>query len=150
MAAAAVAIVWYFPKTNDLEKAVGRIYPVQAVEYLRQHPVRGPIFNAYGYGGYLVGKLPEQPVFIDGRGDLYERGGIFGEYIEVSDMKPAAFRILDQHHIEACLLERKDALSTALGAMPGWELRYSDALSALYVRRTAAVADSGQESRRER
>jgi hypothetical protein len=149
MAAAVVAMGWYFPKTTDLEKAVARIYPVQAIEYLRQHPVRGPIFNAYGFGGYLVGNLPEQPVFIDGRGDLYERGGIFGEYIEISDMKPAAFRILDQHQIQACLVERKDALSTALAAMPGWELRYSDGLSALYVRRNAAE-DSEQKSRRER
>jgi hypothetical protein len=149
MAAAAVAMAWYFPKTSDLEKAVARIYPVQAVEYLRQHPVPGPMFNAYGYGGYLVGKLPEQPVFIDGRGDLYERAGIFGEYIEVSDMKPAAFRILDAHRIQACLVERKDPLSTALAAMPGWELRYADGLSALYVRRNA-VADPGRNLPQER
>jgi hypothetical protein len=149
MAGVVAAITWYFPKTSDLEKAVDRIYPVRAVEYLRQHPVHGPMFNDYGFGGFLVGRLPEQPVFIDGRGDLYERGGIFGEYVEVSDMKPAAFRILDQYHIQACLLDRKDALSTALGAMPNWELRYSDALTALYVRRTAPV-DSGQNSRQER
>jgi hypothetical protein len=137
MASVVAAIIWYFPKTSDLEKAVDQIYPVRAVQYLRQHPVHAPMFNEYGFGGFLVGQLPELPVFIDGRGDLYERAGIFGEYIEVADLKPAAFRILDQHHIQACLLHRKDALSTALGAMPGWELRYSDALTAIYVRRTA-------------
>jgi hypothetical protein len=136
MVTAVAAMVWYFPKTSKLKDAVARIYPVHAVEYLRQHPVGGPMFNDYGYGGYLLGNLPQQPVFIDGRGDLYERGGIFEEYIEVSDMKPAAFRILDQHHIEACLLDRKGALATALGAMPGWELQYSDGLSAVYVRRS--------------
>ncbi len=149
MAAAVVGMVWYFPKTGDLEKGTARLYPVKAVEYLRQHPVHGRVFNTYGFGGYLVDKLPEQPVFIDGRGDLYERGGIFGEYIEVLDLKPAAFRILDEHQIEACLLERKEALSTALAAMPGWELRYSDGLSALFVRRKG-VADAGVNAQRER
>jgi hypothetical protein len=149
MAAAVAGMVWYFPKTSDLEKATAKLYPVQAVAYLRQHPVRGPVFNSYGFGGYLVDKLPEQPVFIDGRGDLYERGGIFGEYIEVSDMKPGAFRILDQHHIEACLVERKEAIATALAAMPGWELRYTDGLSALFVRRKAAVASTTADLERD-
>jgi hypothetical protein len=135
MAAAVVGMVWYFPKASDIEKATARIYPVRAVEYLRQHPVKGPVFNSYAFGGYLVSQLPEQPVFIDGRGDLYERGGIFGEYIEVADLHAATFQILDWHHINACLLGRKEPLATALGAMPGWELRYSDGVSMLFVRR---------------
>jgi hypothetical protein len=135
MAAAVVGMVWYFPKAADIEKATTRIYPVRAVEYLRQHPVKGPVFNSYAFGGYLVNQLPEQPVFIDGRGDLYERAGIFGEYIEVADLHAAAFRILDWHHVNACLLGRKEPLATALGAMPGWELRYSDGVSMLFVRR---------------
>ena len=141
MAATIVGVVWYFPKTGDLEKATARLYPVHAVEYLRSHPINGPVFNTYGFGGYLVGNLPGQPVFIDGRGDLYERAGIFAEYIEVSDLKPAAFRILNQHRIQACLLERKESLSTALAAMTGWELQYSDAVSALFVRRQGAAAN---------
>jgi hypothetical protein len=138
MTAAVIGMFWYFPKTADLEEATARVYPVRAVEYLRQHPVAGPVFNTYGYGGYLIDKLPEQPVFVDGRGDLYERGGIFGEYIEVSQLRVGAFRILDLHHIEACLLERKEPLATALAAMPGWELRYSDGVSAVFIRRKPA------------
>jgi hypothetical protein len=140
MAAAVMGMGWYFPKTSDLEKAVARIYPVQAVEYLRQHPVPGPIFNSYGFGGYLVDKLPEQPVFIDGRGDLYERAGIFGEYVEVTQLHAAAFQILASHKIEACLLDRKEALATVLKAMPDWDLLYTDSVSALFVRQRSASA----------
>jgi hypothetical protein len=135
MTAAIFGMIWYFPKIGDLEKITARSYPVRAVEYLRQHPVKGRVFNTYGYGGYLVGNLPEQPVFIDGRGDLYERAGIFEEYIDVSKLQPATFQILNSHHIAACLLERKEPLATVLAAMPDWELRYSDGVSALFVRR---------------
>ncbi len=42
-------------------------YPKKAVAYLRLHPCKGNIFNAYDFGGYLIWRLPEQPVYIDGR-----------------------------------------------------------------------------------
>src|SRR5579862_7568175 len=134
MAAAIFGMVRYFPKAADLAKITAETYPVRAVEFLRKHPVSGPMYNTYAYGGYLVGKYPEQPVFIDGRGDLYERAGIFGEYLAVAELKPAAFRILDIHKIQACLLNRQEPLATVLESMPGWEKRYSDGVSVLFVR----------------
>lgn len=42
-------------------------YPVQAVAYLQEHRCQGNVFNSYNYGGYLIWKLPQQPVYIDGR-----------------------------------------------------------------------------------
>ena len=93
------------------------------------------MFNAYGYGGYLVGMLPEQKVFIDGRGDLYEDAGIFGEYLELAGLKPAAFHVLRAHNIQSCLLENKEPLATVLAVDPNWEERYSDGVSRLFVRR---------------
>ena len=134
MAAAIFGMIRYFPNAAALEKITSQTYPVRAVEYLRHHPVAGPMFNTYAYGGYLVGHYPEQPVFIDGRGDLYERAGIFGEYLEVAGLKPAAFRILDSHRIQACLLNRQEPLATVLGSLPGWEQRYTDGVSVLFVR----------------
>ena len=42
-------------------------YPIRAVSYLSAHPCSGNLFNAYNYGGYLIWKLPSEPVYIDGR-----------------------------------------------------------------------------------
>jgi hypothetical protein len=135
MAVTIVAIGRYFPTHAGLEKIVAQTFPVRAVEYLRQHPVKGPMFNNYAYGGYLVGNLPEQKVFIDGRGDLYEDAGVFGEYLELAQLKPAAFEVLRAHNIQSCLLDSKEPLAIALAVYPDWQKRYTDGVSALFVRR---------------
>jgi hypothetical protein len=43
------------------------IFPGGAVEYLKKNPPKGRLFTEYGWGGYLIWKLPEEKEFIDGR-----------------------------------------------------------------------------------
>jgi hypothetical protein len=140
MTAVLVAIIRYFPTQAGIEKIASRNFPVGAVDYLRKHPTPGPMYNTYGYGGYLIWALPEQKVFIDGRGDLYEDGGAFLEYLQVSDLKPAAFMVLRAHGIQSCLLEAQEPMATVLATNPDWEKRYSDGVSTLFVRRNAPSA----------
>jgi len=42
-------------------------YPTEAVKYLKKYSPVKRIFSKYVWGGYLIWKLPEQKVFIDGR-----------------------------------------------------------------------------------
>src|SRR4030042_1806185 len=44
-----------------------KFYPKKAIEYLKNKNFEGEIFSHYGWGGYLIWKLPEKKVFIDGR-----------------------------------------------------------------------------------
>jgi tetratricopeptide (TPR) repeat protein len=47
---------------------VWRNYPATTTNFLKEHDIKGKIFNTYGYGGYLIWYLwPDIPVFIDGR-----------------------------------------------------------------------------------
>lgn len=48
-------------QTEDLS------YPRSASEFLRQDEVKGNLFAPYNWGGYLIWKLPERKLFIDGR-----------------------------------------------------------------------------------
>lgn len=128
-------VIRYFPSRLETQSIVDREFPARAVSYLKQHPVAGPMYNAYGFGGYLIWALPERKVFIDGRGDLYELGGAFGDYLEIAHLRPAAFALLKAYRIQSCLLERTEPLATVLAAMPEWQTAYSDDVSVLYVRR---------------
>lgn len=139
MALVIAGIVHYFPSSAQMHKLVAKTYPTDAVEYIRRHPVPGPMFNTYGFGGYLVWALPEQKVFIDGRGDVFERGGVFSDYLHIANLKPGALAVLDNYHVQFCLLERDEALTSVLSASPEWKRIYSDSVSALYVRNSSAA-----------
>jgi hypothetical protein len=128
------AAVKYRPTQSGLDAVVAADYPVHAVEYLRAHPQRN-MFNEYGFGGYLISQLgAAQPVFIDGRADLYEYSGVFTDYIVAAAGQTSAMRILDRHDIRSCILNRTSALVPLLAQSAQWKQVYSDDLSVIFVR----------------
>ncbi len=134
--ASVIALMWhYFPSKAFLDKKVADNFPVKAVEYLQQHTVPGPMFDDYGFGGYLV--WSGRTVFIDGRSELYEQGGVLEDYLYIAALKPGALRVLQNYGIKSCLLDRNAPLTTVLSALPDWQKVYSDETSALFVRRDA-------------
>ncbi len=135
MAGVALAMLWRFPTLPDLQEKVQRTFPSRAVAYLRTHPFRGPLFNTYAYGGYLVAFLPEHKVFIDGREDIYEFQGVMGDYIQATDLKPAAFWVLKSYDIRTCMLYRAEPLAIVLDNHPAWQRVYSDDSSIILVRK---------------
>ena len=137
IAVAFVGMIHYFPSRADLEKKLAQRFPVGAVEYLKQHSVPEPMFNAYGFGGYLIwSRWPEHKVFIDGRSELYEHGGVLNDYMQVLLVRPPALAILQFYGIRSCLLDREESFATVLSALPDWQQVYSDNRSVLFVRRS--------------
>jgi hypothetical protein len=57
--------------TRSLDRAISGDYPVNAINFLRRNPVPGPLYNNLNWGGFLMWYLPELPVSVDGRNDLY-------------------------------------------------------------------------------
>ncbi len=56
---------------RGLDHAISGEYPVDAVNFLRRNPVGGPLYNSFDWGGFLIFYMPEYPVSMDGRTDLY-------------------------------------------------------------------------------
>ena len=136
----AMAMVHYFPSQKDIEKAVEDKFPVQALAYLRDHPVPGPMLNSYGFGGYMI--LSGYKTFIDGRSELFEQTGILDDYMHITLLKPGAMHVLNGYQVRSCLMQRVEPLSAALAAMPDWQTVYSDPVSVIFVKRDALRAST--------
>ena len=145
MAAVAALMIHFFPSSAQIQARVAEQFPVSAVRYLEHHAVPEPMYNNYGFGGYLVWtRGPQHKVFIDGRGDLYERGGLLSDYLHIAETKSEALILLRRYGIQSCLIERDEPLATLLSASPEWQRIYSDDRSALFVR--ARLADTSQNT----
>jgi hypothetical protein len=131
----AFAMVHYFPSQTEIEKAVAAKFPVEALAYLREHPVPGPMLNSYGFGGYMV--FSGYQTFIDGRSELFEQTGVLDDYMHITLMRPGALQVLNGYQVRSCLMQREEPFSTVLAALPDWQKVYSDNVSVLYVRRNA-------------
>jgi hypothetical protein len=136
-------MVYYFPSRVQTEESVARHFPTGAVTYLKDHPVSGLMFNSYEFGGYLVySRGNEHKVFIDGRGELYEHGGIYADYLHVSLVKPGLLGVLRNYGIKTCLIKREDPMAVFLAALPEWKQLYADPVSVVFVRSDTSGASS--------
>ncbi len=143
IAVIAVVLVYFFPTRTELDQRVQKEYPQQALQYLADHPVQGRMLNDYGWGGYLIWSArPRNMIFIDGRADIYEYGGVLSDYLSIMRLEPNALQLLKKYDVEACLIKQDAPLGTALAGTPGWERVYHDSLAALYVRKSAAIASA--------
>jgi hypothetical protein len=141
MFAMVAAMVGYFPSQAKIQESIASHFPVSAVGFLRAHSFSGPIFNSYSFGGYLIWSGgTENKVFIDGRGELYEVGGVFSDYMHITRLEPGALSVLHNYAVQTCLLDRKEALANVLAALPEWRRVYMDENSALFVRRSSTEA----------
>jgi hypothetical protein len=152
MTGVVVGMVHYFPSQEQIQRKVASQFPVEAVKYLQRHPVPEPMFNSYGFGGYLV--WADQKVFVDGRADPFERGGALADYFHVTQLKPGALAVLQHYGIRSCLLGREEPLVTFLAALPEWHRVYDDQVSVLFVRQDQvappqALAGPGASGRQE-
>ena len=142
IAAVVVCIVRFFPTREQLASRIAQHWPERAVQYLEQHSPPQPLYNTYGYGGYLIYSLDgRNKVFIDGRADVYERTGVLASYMSIAGVAPTTLRLLQAYNVQSCLIERDEPLATLLAVSSEWQKVYTDELSAVFVRRRAG--DSG-------
>jgi hypothetical protein len=112
-------------------------FPVAAVEWIKQNQPAGPLFNSYNWGGYLVWALPEYPVFVDGRTDLYN-DELLAKYIQISAGGEEALSLLDDLSVNFVLIEPDSGLAELLGENPDWKPAVRDDVAAIY-KRTSTV-----------
>ena len=106
--------------------------PVAAVEFIKDAQPRGNLFNSYNWGAYLLWTLPEYPVFVDGRTDLYG-DVLIGQWIQVVQADDDWEKVLDQWGVNVILLEPFRPVVHEL-ERTGWQLLYEDEIAVIFGR----------------
>ncbi len=137
--ALAVGGWWMYP-ARGVWSAVPRLgvsaaFPVGAVDFLEQARPPGPLFNDYGWGGYLIWRLyPDYRVSIDGRAAVHGPRR-FAEHIEVADVHPRWRQTLDGSGARLALIPTKSSLAIVLRAAPDWQVLYEDRIAVVFGKR---------------
>ena len=120
--------------TRGLDLAISSEYPVNAVNFLRRNPQSGPLYNNLGWGGFLMWYMPDYPVAVDGRNDLY--GDELDELFYASQSAESGY-LTDPYLNEAgvVVLAADLPLAKILTADPRFQLIYQDSLAVVFARR---------------
>jgi hypothetical protein len=135
--ALALALLLFAGNTDftrrGLDQAVSSEFPVNAINFLRHNPQPGPLYNTFDWGGFLSWYMPDYPVAIDGRTDLY------GDEIDTrffrtqqGDASYAEDPYLNESHV--ILLSTKVPLASVLMTDSRFTLVYRDAIAVVFVR----------------
>jgi hypothetical protein len=111
-----------------------QLFPVEAVEWLRANQPPGNLFNSYNFGGYLVWHLPEYPVFVDGRTDLFG-DELLRDYLQIWSGKNGWQAKLNSYEVGVVLVDAGSNLARVLDSEQGWVREYGDEMVVVYNKR---------------
>ncbi len=95
----------------------------------------GPVFNSYGYGGYLISQNVK--TFIDGRTDQLFLGGFMKRLMDATakETPDDLQKIIHEHGAKWAFVATKSKEQELLDKMSGWTKTYSDDVASVYVLR---------------
>lgn len=109
-------------------------FPVAAVEFLKNQPIAGNMFNNDEFGDYLIfSAWPAYRVFMDGRSDMY--GEKYGRpYFRVAQAQPGWKDVFEKYDITWVLFDTESPLAAALLEQRDWQIIYSDDVASIFVK----------------
>lgn len=108
-------------------------FPVKAVDWMKENPQDGRMFNYFPWGGYLLYReWPHQMVFIDGQTDFYGEA-LTREYEQVISLADNWYEVFEKHQINIAIIPTDFPLEKALSEVYEWNILYKDDTSTILV-----------------
>ena len=120
---------------TELATVIDRSYPLRATEFIERAKLKGPMYNDFNWGGFLILRLPEYPVSIDPRADLYDTG-LFTQSLKTANATHGWQQDPDIARANFILIQRWFPLAAALANDKQFRLVYQDHIAAIFVRVT--------------
>jgi len=129
-----LVVTWDSKVSNTtLNKLVAASFPVNACAFVRAQSLPGPIYNDMNWGGFLIWALPERPVSIDNRTDLYGDEVLSRFYLVQSGAQDWRSDP-DLNAAQVVLLNRRIQLANLLSQDQRFHLIYQDAIADVFIR----------------
>ncbi len=132
--AAAIFCIMVLPSPQQIEEQIAAREPAAAVAMMQRAGLPGPVLNEYAFGGFLMWNNPKQPVFIDGRTDIYAWNGVLREYGHWALLEEDPKLLLDRYKIQTCVLRAAAPMANVLPYLPGWKQVYKDKVAVVFTR----------------
>jgi len=116
------------------------LFPVYSPEFLLENKIPGPMFNFYGWGGYLIWKLyPNYPVFIDGRANTVYPAQVYLDYMTISRVRTGWEKLLDSYGVNFIIYSKEprpegNIFNETLEKTRDWVLIYEDHVEKIFIR----------------
>jgi len=109
--------------------------PLNAVAYLKENGITGNTFTDPNiWGGYLIWEMPSNPVYIDGRIDMY--GDEFmREYLGIIQGITRWQEPFDKYGVQVAIVKPTAALRLQLEQSPQWQQVYHDEMAVVFIRK---------------
>lgn len=117
-----------------VQPAVEQYLPSRAANYISENPVPPNMFNSYNWGGYLMFALPETPVFVDGRTDLYGDTFLTESYYQTAIAEDGWQDTLRDYGVNTVVVETNSGLGRVVSDSPDWRVAYTDEQAVVAVR----------------
>jgi hypothetical protein len=113
-----------------------KAFPTVAVDRARNAGLDGRVFDAWGWGGYIMYAWPSARLHVD---PLKFNDVTMRSYSKIEDMRPGWQHELDRWNVKTVIVNSSSPFAKGLELEPKWKIWYRDSLATVF--RPAAAAD---------
>jgi hypothetical protein len=124
-------------KNVELKRAVSAYTPVAAVEYLKQNPPQGLVFNIYEWGDFLQWNGPPgMKVFVNSHAHLVPRD-VWLAYMQIIEQRGGWEEGLDRYGVNTVVLDKefREPLIKTLKEDESWKVGYEQDGQVVFLRK---------------
>jgi hypothetical protein len=106
-----------------------KTFPVVAVDRARGAQLPGRVFDAWGWGGYIMYAWPEASLHVD---PLKFNDTTIATYSTIEEVRPDWLKELGRWKVQTIIVATKSPMAKALATAPGWTRWYGDSTAVVY------------------
>ena len=117
----------------QIRENTAKIYPVQAAAFVEEQKYTGPLYNHANWGGYLIWRLPQLKVSMDGRANVHGDARIKRALATWSG-EPQWNEDSELGHASLVIANRPCALTSLLRLDPRFKIVHEDETAVVFIR----------------